>query len=355
LMFFTIFFGCSLLHMPMLFLFYPFSRHLWREYIYMFIQWWYTLLIITVELGAKLRCIVTGDRIPVGERAVIISNHPSECDWINFFSLAYRKGTLGGLKIMLKKEIRFLPAIGQAMDTLEWIFVERKRETDQKLLEHRFKSWAEDKVHLWLFLFPEGTDYSQEKRNKSITWAKEHGVNYEYKNLLVPRVTGFITSVEQLRNNVDVIYDLTIGYQGKKKPTFLRCVLGIEPTRACFHIRRFPISEIPRDEEGLTKWLYECFKTKDELLENFKATGSFPPGEIGPQTLKPPRVLYFWLAWWILLTPFWIYCLAYWSHFKWLVLIANIPVILTVLSSGFRRWRGLEPPLDYGKEKSKGS
>ncbi len=36
------------------------------------------------------------------ERAILISNHPSEVDWLAFWSLAYRKGVLGSLKVVLK-------------------------------------------------------------------------------------------------------------------------------------------------------------------------------------------------------------------------------------------------------------
>ena len=56
------------------------------------------------------------------------------------------------------------------------------------------------------------------------------------------------------------------------------------------HIRRFPIKDLPQKEEELKQWLYNRYKEKDQLLEDFKQKQTFPEGAGGSQVLDTPRV-----------------------------------------------------------------
>jgi len=58
--------------------------------------------------------------------------------------------------------------MGAALDSMDWLFLDRDWESDKKLMIHRCKSWTEDKYKLWLFIFPEGTDFAEDKRLKSV-------------------------------------------------------------------------------------------------------------------------------------------------------------------------------------------
>lgn len=60
-------------------------------------------MLILIELVLSIKIIVTGDNLPPGEKAYVICNHPSETDWLLFFPLAFRKGMLGHMKVVLKK------------------------------------------------------------------------------------------------------------------------------------------------------------------------------------------------------------------------------------------------------------
>lgn len=62
---------------------------------------------------------------------------------------------------------------------------------------------------------------------------------------------------------------------------------GRPPKSVNFYWRRFPVSEIPLDTpEKFEVWLRERWYEKDELMEQFVATGRFPPlgssGCLGP-------------------------------------------------------------------------
>jgi len=350
---FTATVGCPLFQMPGLLIFYPWSRSLWRSFNSLFIEWWQALMLIFIELVLNIKFVVTGDELPPGERALIICNHPSETDWLLFIPLAYRKGMLGNMKVVLKKELRFVPVMGQALDTLDWLFLDRDWETDRKLLTHRCRSWTDDKYRLWLFLFPEGTDFAEEKRLKSVKFAQNNGLDY-YQNLLVPRTTGFTACISELRQNLDAVYDITLGYPNTQKPPNpITCILGISPRVVHGHIRRFPIKDLPQKEEELKQWLYSRYKEKDGFLDHFKQKQIFPDGPGGRHELKRPQALYYWLIWWMFMGVLWIYWISNSSVFMWLVISGNIVQLIRTFYAPFRRWCGLNPPLDFDADSKK--
>jgi len=54
---------------------------------------------------------------------------------------------------------------------------------------------------------------------------------------------------------------------------------GSYPRRVHFHIRRFPIEDVPSDSKGLTDWIYHLYREKDELIKYLYANGQFPSKE----------------------------------------------------------------------------
>lgn len=67
-----------------------------------------------------------------------------------------------------------------------------------------------------------------------------------------------------------------------EKPTFWSIISGTTPKIVNIHIKRHPISTIPKTEEGLKQWCYDKFKEKDEYLEYFKQHNHFPGAENKP-------------------------------------------------------------------------
>ncbi|KAL6059831.1 1-acylglycerol-3-phosphate O-acyltransferase [Balamuthia mandrillaris] len=276
---FTVIVGDSCLQIVGLFLFYPFSRSLWRNYNSMFAEWWHVWLIFLLEVWNGMKITMYGDVPPQGERVLIISNHPTEVDWFMFWPFALRKGRLGNLKVILKKELRLVPGMGWAMDSLDFIFLQRNWAADEPLMRHRTQTWIEDDYSLWLAMFPEGTDFSCKKRLNGAMYATKHGLEV-YKNLLVPRTTGFLACASMLQGHLDAIYDLTICYADRTDlhhpPTALSTALGIAPKRPCIHVRRYAFKDIPSDEEGMKEWLFKVYRDKDRLIEYFREHGTFP-------------------------------------------------------------------------------
>lgn len=64
----------------------------------------------------------------------------------------------------------------------------------------------------------------------------------------------------------------------------------------------YDAKEIPRDDEKLTKWMYERFREKDEILENYKINGKLPTdkplGTLSPYSI--PLFIFFLIYLWVL-------------------------------------------------------
>ena len=71
--------------------------------------------------GVKI--VVTGDKVPKGENAVIIMNHRCRLDWLFFWSVVARYGELKHEKIIMKHELKHVPGAGERCDKYEIIIV----------------------------------------------------------------------------------------------------------------------------------------------------------------------------------------------------------------------------------------
>jgi lysocardiolipin and lysophospholipid acyltransferase len=150
--------------------------------------------------------------------------------------------------------------------------------------------------------------------------------------VLQPRTRGFVACLAELRGSLDAVYDLTIGYKNRC-PLFINNLYGTDPAEVHMHIRRIPLSDIPESEEDMSRWLYEVFYKKDQMLASFSQEGSFPnSGNIekplniaeGLCTLIVFLVSSLWVFWW-LISSFWLriyvvficLVLAFGTYFDW--------------------------------------
>ena len=133
-----------------------------------------------------------------------------------------------------------------------------------------------------LISFSEATRYTASKYAESQAWCAANA-RPQPQHLLYPRTRGFVTTVQHLRKapHVKAVYDLTVAYQrdgtwheapdmwatlslpGLSRPADR----GGQGYRFHVHARRFPIDELPADDEGLAKWLETRWVEKGEWLE----------------------------------------------------------------------------------------
>ena len=96
------------------------------------------------------------------------------------------------------------------------------------------------------------------------------------------------------------VIDMTIGYrngEGEPPDMFGMCVGYRVKQNVHVHYRSHSLSSVPRDQEGLLKWLYDRYEEKDRLLEYFHTNGHFPSdSDRGVLPMLPShRISYDWM------------------------------------------------------------
>jgi lysocardiolipin and lysophospholipid acyltransferase len=129
----------------------------------------------------------------------------------------------GHIYIVLKETLKYVPILGQGMMFYGFIFMSRKMEKDKPRLAYRLQklktihhgpfSGSSGLDPMWLILFPEGTNLSNNGRAKSAAWAKKQGIP-DMRHQLLPRSTGTFFCLNELKGTIDWVYDCTLAYEG---------------------------------------------------------------------------------------------------------------------------------------------
>ena len=233
---------------------------------------WWGWCNATAKVMHGTEILVTGDEIPMRENAVCFTNHQQMADIPFLMMLAKSKDRLGDMKWIVKKAIKYFPGVGWGMSFLDCVYVDRNWTADQQRIMDTFSTLREEKVPVWLMIFPEGTRYKTEKLKASREFAHKKGL-FEPRHVLLPRTKGFAAAVQGLRGHVTAVYDITIGYSDGI-PTLWQYIQGFV-TKAHLHVRRFSIDTLPQSTEDLSTWLIKRYEEKDDLLDKFYETGSF--------------------------------------------------------------------------------
>ncbi|XP_062024164.1 probable 1-acyl-sn-glycerol-3-phosphate acyltransferase 4 [Rosa rugosa] len=251
-----------------------FSIHYSRKATSFLFARWLALWPFLFEKINGTNVVFSGDTVPPRERILIIANHKTEVDWMYLWDLALRKGSLGYVKYVLKSSLMKLPVFGWGFHVLEFIPLKRKWEVDEPILRKMLLSFADPRDPLWLSIFPEGTDYDEEKCKKSQTFAAENGLPV-LSHVLLPRTKGFCACLEALRGSLDAVYDLTIAYKNQC-PSFMDNAFGVDPSEVHIHVRRISMEDIPESSTDAASWLVDTFHLKDNMLSDFHTRGHFP-------------------------------------------------------------------------------
>ncbi|EIW67079.1 hypothetical protein TREMEDRAFT_64948 [Tremella mesenterica DSM 1558] len=230
-------------------------------------------------LHANEALTITGDEIPKGESAVVISNHLGYADYYLVQALATRAEMLGRCRYFVKKQVVWqLPIFGFSFWAIGMILVSRNWTSDEGLIDQAFSRVKQNKHKTWIVLYPEGTRRTTEKVLQSQAFARSQGKK-ELERVLFPRTKGFAATIMGLRDShISHIYDLTFLYtseQGQHRervPSLAEQLSSSNLARDGYHfhinVRRIPISDLPEDEAGLKRWCEEAWERKDELLKD---------------------------------------------------------------------------------------
>ncbi|KAJ7197311.1 hypothetical protein O6H91_Y504500 [Diphasiastrum complanatum] len=250
-----------------------FSLRYSRRLVAFFFGRWLSMWPFLFEKINGTKVVFAGDRVPDSERVLLICNHRTEVDWMYLWNLALRKSRIGYVKYVVKSSVRNAPIFGWAFYVVEFLLLDRKWELDEPIIKSYLSSFQDKRDPLWLIIFPEGTDFTEQKMLKGQQFAEIRGLP-KLENVLMPRTRGFIACLSQLHSSLDAVYDLTIGYN-YCCPRFIDNLFGIDPAEVHIHVRRIPINDIPTSEDALSGWLYEAFLKKDKLLTYFKRHSHF--------------------------------------------------------------------------------
>lgn len=251
-------------------------------------------------------------------------------DWLYLWWVAYANSpsSHGSVYIILKESLKHIPIIGPGMMFYGFIFMSRKMAVDRPRMAHRLQMLRTEHVDpsgasycdpMWLLLFPEGTNSSNNGRVKSAKWAEKSGIK-DTQHVLLPRSTGMYYCLSELKGSVDYVYDCTVAYEGVKYvapqsivslsssfsssfspvlPNRLPLPLTLFPRRGeygeehftlagtylqgrapksvNFYWRRFLVKDIPLDNAELfDEWLRERWYEKDALMDTYLTTGRMP-------------------------------------------------------------------------------
>ncbi|TKX21723.1 acyltransferase-like protein 3 [Elsinoe australis] len=254
-------------------------------------QWWApTVFRVTGDDSMKDQLFQMPDgslKCNFPHRLVMMANHQLYTDWLYLWFIAYTNKMHGHIYIILKESLKNVPIFGWGAQFYNFIFLARKWETDKPRFRRHLQALSNPSNPMWLLIFPEGTNLSENTREKSKAWAEKTGVP-DMKHQLLPRSTGLQFCLQELKETTNWLYDATIAYEGVPKGQFgqdiftLRSSLfeGRPPKSVNMYWRRFRISDIPIDDtEKFSQWLRQRWIEKDFLLEHFQRHGTFPEGD----------------------------------------------------------------------------
>jgi 1-acyl-sn-glycerol-3-phosphate acyltransferase len=250
----------------------PFSKKTFRSFNRWAANTWWGWCVQVAEKMYGTKIEVSGDQVPEAENAIVIANHQQMPDITFLMFFARDKKRLGDLKWFVKDIIKYVPGVGWGMVFLDCVFVKRNWAQDQDSIENTFSKFLKEDIPIWLISFVEGTRFTPKKLKKSQKFAEKRGIEFP-KHVLLPRTKGFVASVVGLRNHIDAVYDVTIGYE-KGVPTLWQYIKGLS-RKAHLNVQRFPIEDLPKSEDALSDWLTNRYREKDRLLERFYQQGSF--------------------------------------------------------------------------------
>ncbi len=272
---FVLLLGCNLAQTLSLVLL-IFSRKTFRRFNRETANFWWGTCVIFSKWIYGIRLEMTGDDVPMLENALVLANHQEMPDITFLMILARTKGRLGDLKWFVKDQFKWVPGVGWGMVFLECLFVKRDWAADADSIARTFSRILRDDVNIWLMNFPEGTRLKPHKIKASREYALKKGIP-PLEHVLLPRTKGFVASVQGLRQHLDAVYDITIGYK-EGIPTLWQLAKGLSKV-AHMHVRRVPTADLPQTDEALSEWLMERFQQKDKMLARYYKEGAFPQGE----------------------------------------------------------------------------
>jgi 1-acyl-sn-glycerol-3-phosphate acyltransferase len=208
---------------------------------------------------------------------LLLCNHQTMVDIVVLQSAFHGKAPL--LKFFLKKELFWVPILGQAWWALDFPFMERTSSARRDLDTARK---ACDKFRLspvTVMNFVEGTRF---------TLAKKQEQGSPYTHLLKPKVGGIAVVLSSMGDRLESILDVTIAYPGGVSGLWR--FLCSRSVRITVRVKQIPInSDLQGDffadrgyRQRFVAWLNNLWEEKDKLMGELLQAGDSPAA--GPRS-----------------------------------------------------------------------
>ncbi|XP_063826798.1 lysocardiolipin acyltransferase 1-like [Ostrinia nubilalis] len=309
--YYTILAGFYVLYCPLLYII--FLNHNWyRKVADVLFALWELYPVALFQCCYNTQLHHYGDYVNPDEKTIIIMNHRTRVDWNYVWIALYHAShdparvetcickettsnrekndildvVAGGrskIKFVLKDELKVVPGMGWIMQLNFFLYVKRNWQEDQLNLTQFVDYYKRLKYDYRIILFPEGTDLSDENKRRSEKYATVNNLP-RYTYVLHPRTTGWAALCSQLRaTGLASVYDVAVAYDApvQTEGDLLR---GRIPKHVHFYFKRYPIEQLPREEDDLRKWLNQRWSDKEISLRKFHEEGVF----VDPATRKFP-------------------------------------------------------------------
>ncbi len=231
--------------------------------------YWSYIVWLASSFG-NLRISFSGDELPKAENAVIISNHQSAVDIVVQLAMGRRYRRLGRMKFFAKDVLKYVPGPGWGMVFLDCIFMKRDWTRDRDNVLRQLRRYKEAGAPIWINIYPEGTRLKPSKLKAAQEFAAAQGWPVPQR-VLIPRMKGFLATVEGLEGHIGAVYDLTIVYKDGQAPTLWE-LLSCQGFDVKVDIRRYPIDQLPASPEGRSQWLMQLYREKDQKITDIIQT-----------------------------------------------------------------------------------
>ena len=223
------------------------------------------------------------------------------------------------------------------MQAAQFLFLSRQWDKDEQYIKDHLAYFTNANYPLQLLLFPEGTDLSPSNKIKSQKYAEQHNLpKFEY--VLQPRTKGFVLCVNELLKSPTpvTLVNLTVGYVGPMPQNERDIAGGNWPDEVHFCAERMPLSELPKNQAKLERWLHDCWTKKESQLEKFYKHNTFSGQYMSPYKMSKAdwemkSIMVFWVV--FITYVFYSLCTSYfywWYYPVWITFY----LLLNVLTTG---------------------
>ena len=249
------------------------------------------------------------------------------------------------------------------MQNAFYMFLRRRWEQDHSYLTQVLDYFKSLNYPLQLLIFPEGTNYCKESKEKSDSFANKNGFQtYEY--VLHPRVRGFNFLVSYLRQKpLKSVLNVTVGYPKRFCYGELDLLCGHFPEEIHVDVRRHEIDELPVESDEIDQWCIKKWAEKEIKLRKFYKEGKFTEKDHIDETYKrkvnerADRTMKLIVGYWIIFLCITFYVLFTFWPARWFGLSVLIYYIAVMFIYGgtdilqLERFQKDKPPRSLNNQK----